>query len=312
MPINNIRILKVSNPLTPANRYNSFIDKDLGPIRSAAGLAKIRGVFSKIEPIFNVYFVDGARTSLIKLCKSQSNIRQWLHDNECSIDHSPDSITILYSNNMTSPSNYVPFTGWMIAHRLHHIFTLLFNELDGEHITDFVSESSTFMFHNLMKLIFEEKYKSAELDRKMINRHTYNLNFADDFSSYLIRAVSQNIMTMRSARLKKLNVIDIPAELFAQYIITGSVKFAKITDILDTWAIPGETAKCDLGILSNKPSRHGRYSMRYENPPDIPISYFMTHMKVQQVQELLDQYTQEINEGCAKMLESIKGKIVGW
>lgn len=98
----------------------------------------------------------------------------------------------------------------------------------------------------------------------------------DDVSSL---SIVYTIGTMRSARERRLNGYDeFPYEVFAQYLMTGKVTFHRFADPLVIKAKSG----------------------------DIVCKYYPTH----EANVFLTRMEDSLNRQCAKILASLRGKVV--
>ena len=118
---------------------------------------------------------------------------EYLGDNKSSVRFQNSKLKFTLNGNGTNQTNWMPITPWIAAHRLWHAavhFKL--------HKLDFSYNSEIFPW------IDSENHGVAENEQ------------------------IDEILTMKSARDKKLNLwLDIEAEMFAQWFITGRIKFKK-------------------------------------------------------------------------------------
>ncbi len=117
-------------------RTSSVTELDVAPIRSLAGNAKIKQMFEKTP--FEFRFVVGHMPSVVDDPNSTSRRttkEKIIADiaNRQKVE-APNSIQIIYTNNAASKSNYVPFTAWILAHRIGHMNLMYRNScVNGDH-----------------------------------------------------------------------------------------------------------------------------------------------------------------------------------
>lgn len=116
-----------------------------------------------------------------------------------------NTITIIFTHNITGGDNYKPMTGWITMHRLFHIISWDPREKEFIKIEDIMRSLDN-------------------ITRDLYNKPLYTANAGDPISS--APNVLQDILTMASARGKRLGFpSDIYCEIGAQYVVTGSIKF---------------------------------------------------------------------------------------
>lgn len=120
-----------------------------------------------------------------------------------------DAINIVFTNN--DGANRVPLTGWMIAHRAWHAFQVTCRGNGKEDLGD-----------HLIKRI-DAQYRGFAFDISGNYNHDLPLS-----------TLVQTLGTTRSCRQKTLtNPAEIVPESFAQFILTGSVKFNELPPVIE-------------------------------------------------------------------------------
>lgn len=118
-----------------------------------------------------------------------------------------DQVNIIYTNN--KGDQRVPMTGWIMAHRLGHV-------MDRGKDSFFFKEATLVL----------DRYISDLMDDYGLRRNSIDWSKHKALMSTTSRTLLQDICTFKSARDKKLrNSYEAVHELFAQYIVTGSVRF---------------------------------------------------------------------------------------
>ena len=141
---------------------------------------------------------------------------------------SDDAITILFNGNYGDQK--VPMTGWIMAHRISHAVSRIAGFGGSGRITkyqipefaDFIKEIN-YMFREIVK-----PYRGTERMQNVNPWSTgveyYSPEKVDTRKQYL--NIAQQIGTFKSARENKISrITEFYHELFAQYLITGSIKF---------------------------------------------------------------------------------------
>ena len=141
---------------------------------------------------------------------------------------SDDAITILFNGNYGDQK--VPMTGWIMAHRISHAVSRIAGFGGGGRVTkyqipefaDFIKEIN-YMFREIVK-----PYRGTERMQNVNPWSTgveyYSPEKVDTRKQYL--NIAQQIGTFKSARENKISrITEFYHELFAQYLITGSIKF---------------------------------------------------------------------------------------
>ena len=136
-----------------------------------------------------------------------------------------DAINVVYTNNITNTNNYRPMTAWIMAHRLEHIFL----SSDYTVCSALMAELSTLICRTIN--IYNPAYSENQVTdlRNFYNVSNTNVRILYEFV--------YKVFTMRSARNKNISsVFDYNAELFAQWLLTGSIKFNTVPKSIITVA----------------------------------------------------------------------------
>lgn len=120
-----------------------------------------------------------------------------------------DGLNMFVRNNEGSRNRHNPLTPWILIHRMHHSY-----ELCGKRIA---SDAGADVSINTGAVILE-----AEKELRAVFGID-NKSFGDNMFCYLFTRAC----TMKSARINQLFPfhVDIAAELFAQKLVTGEIKF---------------------------------------------------------------------------------------
>jgi hypothetical protein len=176
-----------------------FNPVDVEMLRSPASKKKIDSIFRKNRYDINIAVV------LQRLKASDPELKRKVERAVGSDFGRPDALTIVYNNNVTSRSNYVPMTAWILAHRIGHM-TMMNNGVTSANMWRAVNEG--------LKPIFGE-----DLDVRAKDRTDKDYDWGPEIP---LLHLMPFLLTMRSARIGKLTVSpDYFAEMLAQHIITG-------------------------------------------------------------------------------------------
>jgi hypothetical protein len=143
---------------------------------------------------------------------------------------SDDAITILFNGN--SGDQKVPMTGWIMAHRVGHAVSRIAGFGAGGRASRIKYQIPEFAdFVNEVNYMFREAIKPYRGTESMQNVNPWSTNVEYSSSNkesarkqYL--NIAQQIGTFKSARDRNIrNVFEFYHELFAQYLITGGIRF---------------------------------------------------------------------------------------
>lgn len=146
---------------------------------------------------------------------------------EINID--PESINYIVTNNFGDQR--IALGAWTLAHRFGHVLESGNKKVAAYEY--FVNE-----FWRDIRWFFRSVY-DHELEVSQYQSGTYTLN---GNANNILKSFFQQIGTMKSAREKTLrNAREFTHELFAQYIITGQVKFNPLPRSIKYWKNPTDT-----------------------------------------------------------------------
>lgn len=188
---------------------------------------KIRNIFEKTPYTFNFYIIN-ATSSIWNKSRgiySSNDVIESLPDLEKYLKKDKNAISVVYTTNFTNLANYVPMTGWILAHRIGHIFHLSKSTNSAGRELFFEIEAD---LYNLLLDINHKVYGLDLHNQKLAQKSSLpGLARAAESSRELLHSIA----TMRSARNQKLrNNLDWGAEFLAQYLIGGGIKFNPLPD----------------------------------------------------------------------------------
>lgn len=191
------------------------VDRKL--LSNEKAVRKITAQWARTEQDFNFYFVN------MPEARGKTEVGmvspEWLAENLPKttevFKYERDAINVIFTNN--SADQHIPMTGWIIAHRLSHAM----DRLDQVHL---VGEARNRILE-IMGAILRDGYnlKSAPDSVRSWRsaRQFQNINW-----DIVYRRFYEAIGTMRSARERKIrNEFEFLHELFAQYLLTGKIRF---------------------------------------------------------------------------------------
>jgi hypothetical protein len=184
-------------------------------LTSPSGVKKIKNQFNNTEVNFDMYFLnskEGIKEREVGEV-DPSVVKDLLG---IDIQHNPENITIIFTNN--SGDEKVMMTGWILAHRFGHACNRsgkskqAFEEMVGDCADSF-------------NQIFSECYN---LHDTRLDKYGMPTSIGG-YSPNIIKAFFTEIGTFKSARERNLRgFYEFYYELFAQYLITGEVKFNSV------------------------------------------------------------------------------------
>lgn len=192
------------------------VDRKL--LSNEKAVRKINAQWAKTDYDFNFYFVnlpEGRGKSELGVVSME-----WLEENlpktAAVFKYERDAINVIFTNNVAD--QHVPMTGWIIAHRLSHA-------MDARRASYEVTEARNRILE-VMGSILRDGYDLKQAPNSV--RSWSNSRYMQSSINWdvVYRRFYEAIGTMRSARERKIrNEFEFLHELFAQYIITGKVKF---------------------------------------------------------------------------------------
>ena len=204
-------------------------------INNPKAVSKVRDIWQKVPQTFNFYFIN-AKIELdhffgdISEFSKKKTFAPFLDQMKLS----PNAINVIYTTNFTSQANYIPMTAWIMAHRLWHVF-------------QFEDNVAPPVKHNVDLLLSDAFAKTTSAytgDAPVLGQNFFMMSSIPwpncEFNPELVT----KLFTMRSARMNKLqNELDIPAELFAQHLISGKISFNELPQQLtvrgEQYNLPG-------------------------------------------------------------------------
>lgn len=202
------------------NRHG-YDKASVGILNSDRGVEKLKNVFAKVDPNFNLYFVKkpGASQHAEIGEVSPDRLKSYL-GLEIGKDYpqpAEDSITVFFTNNRAAERT--PLTPWTIAHRIGHAFFASSRNKRYNDNVRYVGE---------LEKILKETFRDVYNKKLSFGESPFRMYKDDTTRNFL-----ESIGTFRSARLKKLNrPFEFIFEAFAQYLLTGQVKLNDFPETL--------------------------------------------------------------------------------
>ena len=208
------RYVEQAMPIGQLQRYgdfntttnNMFSPTDLRNINNDKFFEKLRTKFSKCPYQFDIFFVDHRNANKLNRPTGNegaghmvpSRVKRYIPEfyEYMKPIHNKHAITILIVSNAQDDTS-VSLSPWMVAHRIAHSFA-------DNHLDVAVSNSSI---------------------RKQMNQYITKVEtICIELSKYKELGFDyERLFTFRSARINNVPPVEVPIELFAQYIITGKV-----------------------------------------------------------------------------------------
>ncbi|RDJ35203.1 MAG: hypothetical protein DWQ19_10305 [Crenarchaeota archaeon] len=205
MPINKFELLGKWGPNDRPRGYNR---QDIGILTNPKAVDKIHRQWSNTKQKFDLYFLRAPKAKNYREIGEVSP--EWVKENlDIDIQPNPETITIIFTQN--TGAEKVPMTGWIIAHRIGH--ALYMNRAEG--------------YSNGPLMGFFQK---VQRDFKQMTQRLFG-STPDQYGQYsryqaTPAHLAMAVGTMKSAKDRKLfRFSEFAHELFAQYLITGKIKF---------------------------------------------------------------------------------------
>lgn len=249
------------------DRNSSFRSPaDRGILQSPKGIEKIKRLWQNTSNDFNMYMVNSPEANRYTEVGIVS--KEWLEENMPKtypfLQLRDDQINVIFTNNKATQRH--PMTAWIIAHRLGHAFwTWSFGTGNAGRSSHGYKETRQQMLFYVGQLASQYS-DSFTSDQMGIRYGSGQTTTAHDTHEKIFLGLYNEIGTMKSARDRKIrNEFEFLHELFAQYIITGSVKFNPLPDSIkvgrSTLRFKGTEADRDYydGILEDLAMTLGDY-----------------------------------------------------
>lgn len=270
--------------------HNGFQPADYDLLHSPKGLDKIRSQLERTPYVFDIIvYMTHRHCSYVR---NDIKSADWQR-NALGRELNPSNkIVVFYTHNITSPRNYMPMTAWIMMHRMQHAL-LVHDHMLNVLIKAF--DCATWSgLHKIYNLIYTPDHSGWKYPGLM------DVNvFLPDTERTKIASV---LFTMRSARNNCLtNPIDLSAEILAQYVITGRVKFNRVEE----W---------DLGRLPGADQMDKNCSDEW-TLAWVPNTVWLPGEEASRTEELnhaIDVMEQEVNAACKTTLDALVGQVVGW
>ena len=193
---------------------------DLEFLNSEKAMSKVRDRLGRLPYNFNIAVV----VDVMKTAREQVKDQEIL----------PNYINVVLCNNVTTPTNWIPLTSWMMIHRLGHCissgggpddptFDPIFRSVNGPEFETYAG------FDEIYGMLYGQSETCGIRG---------SFNHADTFywgsgsrAQHIVVFLGSYLMTMKSAREKVINnELDVFAEMLAQFMIKGKVKLNRLED----------------------------------------------------------------------------------
>lgn len=194
---------------------------DRRAVTVAPMVKRITTAWEKTPFLFNLFFanVPGAEKWVEHGYVQASVVRDEFPEMASRIlaGRADKAITVVFTNNIGDEG--ISFTPWIMAHRISHAMVVPNNAFDLRQGL----QNPKFNDANELVIQLSAKFKSECEIMLGISMQGFPV-------AYYARPFYEHIGTMRSARSKKLSrPYEFSHEVFAQYLLTGSVQFNPIT-----------------------------------------------------------------------------------
>jgi hypothetical protein len=250
-------------------------EQDLAAVQSVSGHNKIVQAFEKTPFEFRFVFAPNWNPDQTAAYSAR------LHEEQKRV--APNSITVMYTNNFTSERNYMPFTAWIMAHRIGHINLKNHGVYSNQRVFTAFRE---FAIALNMGSMFGCGYPVSH-------------SCADDAPG--LRYLAMFLLTTRAARNGNILLpADSFGEIVAQFIITGGVKLLRADQLLER-----------IEMLSGpEPTKHEYMTSLALHYLGEGLRRSISRIGKERVQVLIDALAAEVNMGVHDYLQSMVGKVV--
>ena len=224
----------IGKPMDQAG--GGFLPQDRKLLSNPKAIEKIRKQWDKTSYIFDMYLLKIPKLNneyfrevgLVYPGDRFSNAFEEAAGQP--MPNSPGAITILFNGNYGADK--VPMTGWIMAHRFGHAVRRL--PAWDEYIEEMV---------DITKRILDEVYNKTlhSLSKDAMFRYSWNgqRNSREDVERKILTTFFNQFGTFKSAREGKISrYYEFFYEVFAQYLITGSVRFNPLTKSIVVGTLP--------------------------------------------------------------------------
>lgn len=278
---------------TPTGFVGTWRTWDIEFLRSQKAMAKTRRGLSNLPYNFNI----------LVLLESK---RKRAEEAREAIKIDLNAINVVYTNNVTTDANWIPMTPWIMVHRIAHglmssrdIFTDDFTSLEGPEATIF------FGLEKLWHDCFGEQpeWSCGTLDYRLDiqNRSRSHGSFScmGNFNPAIVGFMSTYFFTMKSARERMIsNELDIFAEAFAQYLITGRFKLRRFRE-----SGIEEVGHTDNYIKNPCAQTDWGHGLKTSLVPKIPV---------EEIDACISLLEQDINARMKKLADRLVGRVVAF
>lgn len=276
-----ISTIKVDTKLAATHKDASMVlsVRDLSVVSSPEGKNKIVRTFENSP--FDFRFVFAPNQNPIQQAKYLKKV------GEEQKAEAPNSITVVYTNNYTSPLNYMPFTSWILAHRIGHI--------NLQH--DGALHSNKRVFTAVQEFAYELMPRQVE-NTGLMEPVTDSCTDGHDGLRFLM-------MFFLNTRAARQGNILLPADCFgemvAQYIITGKISLIKAEDLI-----------ARIEMLGSAEGKHN--FMVYMHLRAIAgVLYGRTEkLKFETIQKYINTLEKKLAAGVHEYLQGMVGKTVSF
>lgn len=177
--------------------------------------AKVQQVWQKTPFDFKLYFANvgiGTLERRLKVSgvKTIAQVEEYWPELKGMIKPDSNAISLLYISN--DSTDFMPFTPWMLAHRFTHALMPYLGQSQAASLYGVVSKELLTLLDSTLR----EVYGIFKPE---------NMNQYGDFTNVEKELLNQ-ILTTKAAREQRLKFTDdFIAEMIAQYLITGAIKF---------------------------------------------------------------------------------------
>lgn len=263
------------------DRNHGFRPRDRKLLTSPRAIQKIEDAWKKSPAIFDIYLINTPKTNKTEYREVGPVDINNFSELE-NIDFADDAVNIVFTNNVGAEG--VPLTGWIMAHRFAHSLRYKAPYLASPSWEDTIKPIEKHLDRIIITFNMPNRYPYAfsSYEREPGGYGSpYGYEKRVAYDRYR-KALAEQLGTSRAARTRNLrNHYEWYYELVAQYIITGKIRFRKLSNVVD------------FG-----PAHFGRRLTRYKDD-----------LVIESLNEEGDYLAEELEYRISDLIESSIGKV---
>jgi hypothetical protein len=208
-------------------------DTDRKILTSPGGVQKIKRLFEKTPYNFNLFFVNSPKANKAEMREVGVVTPEFIKE-KLGVELPPEDvnngITVVFTGN--SAADHHMMTAWVIAHRIGHAIRASNSNISLNTAWNDYTKHVLGVIKNYVETIYD-------ISLQMNNRSGNGAPMPDPNSEKVLLQVMQQMGSFKSARDSNIrSYFEFFYEVFAQYLITGKVKFRPFEQVIATGVGP--------------------------------------------------------------------------